>query len=168
MHISTPSLNFIGPPVALKRVLQLPEALRSVKMNLGGTMTQRKRLFRALDRLPNLDCLDFKIVVGWNQPDPVLYAGILPFPKLLGCLKSAYIVWPFHDSLLETKNGITGSDHNAPYYRKSWSGALESCGGDGKLEESESLVVPHVGACWSVFGAPDQRNNYQTGTLGFG
>jgi hypothetical protein len=82
---------------------ELPRTLRTVKMLLMGSEDEYRTLFHLLDRLPHLEHLDLNFV---EPPDKTTFRTILPFKRLVLCLRRATMTWPQHAELLNTDNAI--------------------------------------------------------------
>jgi hypothetical protein len=68
-----------------------------------GSEEEYVTLFRLLDRLPHLEHLDLNFV---EPPNKRVFRTILPFEKLLACLRRVTLTWPQHAELLNTVDAI--------------------------------------------------------------
>jgi hypothetical protein len=91
------NLHFVRPEMSFG--LDLPVTLNTVRMDLRpSAAAEYRNLFEVLDRLPNLDRLELLFKTTNRE--------IFAFPKLLRCLKSAFIIWPDHADIMRTDIGI--------------------------------------------------------------
>jgi hypothetical protein len=98
LELDMDDVGFVRFTMAAQPEPKLPETIAKVKFNVDeGTPGQHRYPLEAVDRLPNPNDLDMNFV------DPG-YRYILDFPKLLGSLKKASILWPWQNYLLVAPN----------------------------------------------------------------